>query len=251
MRRFWLFLASLLAAFTGNTANAASGVNVVFFGGFGSCPVDGDPAELRSSEQLDALVDRVTTAYGQGAADFRACFAVGNARLFVRLPDQEILETSPEDVIEMFAAELAASANPTILIGQSHGGTMAARLAAAMPGGQARLLVTIDPISIETCGPGGFTGSFLDWLLFGDGGGGCTGLPTEIGRLASLMIDHTGRWMHLYQEDFGPLHSGSAPMADINWRLEGLDDSAVMGQHAATEVDDSMWSMITAEALRR
>lgn len=249
MRRHWLLWFSLLASFAGNTAQAADGVNVVFFGGFGSCPIDGDPAELHSGNQLDAFVDQVEAQYGRGTADFRACFAIGSSRLFVRLPDQEIFETSPEDAIAMFAADLAASPNPTILIGQSHGGTMAARLAAAMAPHHIVLLVTIDPISMENCGPGSFTGSYLDWIFFGGGGNGCTGLPAEIKRTAPLLLAHTDHWFNLYQEDFGALHSGPAPMADIDWRLEGLDDSAVMRQHAATAYDANMWSMITAEAL--
>lgn len=250
MRRFVALAVCLLATSLTSIAQAR-GVNLVFFGGFGSCAVNGDPAELAAKDRLDDLAARLVEVAGTTPYEIRACFALGSGRLFVQSGSDSVWESTPEEGIDTIARMLSQSAYPTIVLGQSHGGTMASRLAATMASDRVKLLVTIDPISIETCGPGSFTGSYLDWILLGEGGDGCTGLPTEIEALAPMLQAKSGRWLHLYQEDFAPLHSGPSPLADNSIRLEGLDDSAVMGQHAATEVDPGVWRLLTAEALQR
>lgn len=235
---------------------------LVWFGGFGSCAVAGDPAELNASAQIDALVASMETwaAGAQGGQDasadvldIRVCFAVGSSRTFMVSSHPslhgEIEVASPDEALRRIASLLKEAGVPTFVFGQSHGGTMATRLAAQLSDVDVRLLYTVDPISIEECGPLSFTGGLFGRVLLGDSSpSGCRGAPVEFQSIGTHAARHTDRWVNSWQSEFGPLHSGHVTHADDNLHWSDIEFTLhPMGAHAAIDTDPSVWRHINEE----
>jgi len=237
-------------------ALASSATTVVYFGGFGSCSVAGDPGDLKVNDFLSDLGEEIAGAREGAVRVIRNCFAVGSSRVFSTQTfaggePSEISETNPERLIDSLASQLRQAGSQVVVVGQSHGGVMAARLVARLQAPeQVKLLITVDPISIRTCGPMTVTNGFLGGLFGGGGDPGCVGEPAEIGELGAAIANGSSFWLNIYQDDFAPLHSGAAQRADENLRFDGLDGGwHPMGAHAATETDSTILELIWNRAL--
>jgi hypothetical protein len=230
---------------------------LVWFGGFGSCAVAGNPSELNASMQIDALVDSMAAWSGEERTDemldIRVCFAVGSSRTFMvsNHPSQNgsVVVSSQEEVLSRIANMIHEAGAPTFVFGQSHGGTMATRLAARLDDADLKLLYTVDPISIEECGPMTFTGGLFGQVLLGDSSpGGCRGAPAEFMSFGPDAARHSDRWVNSWQSEFAPLHSGHVAHADENVHWTDVEFTMhPMGAHASIDTDPEVWRHINSE----
>jgi hypothetical protein len=137
-------------------------------------------------------------------------------------------------------AEQRQPGRPVILIGHSHGGWMALKLATRLPAAiDVRALVTLDPISPLHCS---VANAFS--MLIGSPPPGCTQAPPDIDPAAQLEITkRVGVWQHYYQTQFSRLHSGPFSTLAKERSVEvrppggGVLDTA----HSTITSDEAVW----------
>jgi len=222
---------------------------IIFSGGFGSCFVAGYTSEIKATAQMDEFVERVRAETGLEPAQIRTCYAFGNDEIYV---SSDALGTDSEtmtregfhDVVRQTVRAAAEGQDPsTVKIymwGQSHGGWTAMDLVRKVTGLNYRILMTIDPISVENCGPGVFSGGVLTGYA-----PGCNEAPADMQPSGKTIAGRVARWVNWYQTQFPHLHSDKIPHAHENIFRSYEDDFWRMsGAHGMMEVDPEIWSDI-------
>ena len=219
---------------------------VVFSGGFGSCAVMGSTSEIKSTVEMDQLVERIRIETGEVPLDVRTCYAIGSESvIYVTAHDLGIVDESMtrDDFYEVVrtASNVVGPQAPVYVWGQSHGGWTAMSLVANVVGLNYRMLTTVDPISVAECGPVVFSGGVLTGSAEG-----CRRAPKDLHELYPIIAERVGRWINWYQEEFSLLHSSAISHADENIN-RNFDAPwwVPMGAHSMTERDPMMWIKTT------
>ena len=214
---------------------------LVFSGGFGSCMVNGDTSELKASEKMDALAQKVAQAVGSAPVEIRTCYAVGNDPLYVSVPelglDSESMSIEDLGDVVREASRVAGANAPVYAWGHSHGGWTVMNLLAVEASVNYRGLMTVDPISVVECGPAVFMGG----VITGDAPG-CQTSPEDLEPVGAEIARRAHNWKNYYQTDFELLHSDMISAAHNNRELQ-IDASwwSLMGAHAQIEHEESVW----------
>ncbi len=216
---------------------------IVFSGGFGSCAMMGSTSEIKSSQEMDQLVERLRVEAGQRPVEVRACYALGSeSTIYVTSEELDIVDVgmSRDEFHQVVrsAANLAGSDAPVYLWGQSHGGWTVMNIVANVSGLNYRVLTTVDPISVAECGPVVFSGG----VLTGEAEG-CQRAPKDLEDLYPTIADRVAHWVNWYQVEFTLLHSSEILQADQN--IQRNFDApwwTPMGSHSMTERDPIMWA---------
>lgn len=245
---------------------------VVFFGGFGSCFINGNPAEIRSSEQIHQFAEFLTKKSSadsngkklpQDPTVVKTCYALGNRTTYSAIyqpatrQHSTIFAAPLDELIEEI--DMLARKRPVILIGQSHGGWTAMKVAGQLSQ-PVTLLATIDPISVINCHAAAFsisttgyaTAGFTPWS-------GCTEAPTDFGDELEVIRENAQNWLNFYQLETRFLHSSRISIADANIRVRfnsASPDDVTEGSwnpfqaHAATETSPRIWRQIKTATLK-
>jgi len=136
------------------------------------------------------------------------------------------------------------NSNQIIIVGHSQGASLGMELVSVLPDDiQAKVLITLDPISREKCNYWVMAGAFVTFDPFEE----CTQFPSEIGDFTQEIIreklnNDRGTWENWYQQDFAFLHSGLADYADKNNEIayDGWDIFA----HQYVYASDEVWERI-------
>lgn len=225
---------------------AAARPLVIFSGGFGSCAVMGSTSEIKSTTEMDQLVERILNETGEAPIDVRTCYAIGSeTTIYVTARELGIVDESMtrDDFYEVVrtVSKGVGSAAPVYVWGQSHGGWTAMSLIANVEGLNYRMLTTVDPISVAECGPLVFSGGVVTGSAEG-----CRRAPRDLGGFYPLIAERVDRWINWYQDEFSLLHSSAISHADEN--IKRSFDAPwwiPMGAHSMTERDPLMWSKTT------
>ncbi len=226
---------------------------VVFFGGFGSCFVDGHPSEIRSSQTIHNFIQDLSEAAGETVPAIKACFAIGNSPIYSARydhSDESHSEAGSSDFETLFDwIETESAGRPLILVGQSHGGWTAMKAALHMKR-KVDVLTTADPISVETCDATAFAASTSGYAVFGfQPWPGCTQAPIDLEDKFAEIRSKTGVWHHFYQTETAFLHSSEIPEATSNEKLTYTVSSMnPFGSHAWTESDYRVWDKVLDSA---
>jgi hypothetical protein len=220
----------------------------VFSGGFGSCLVNGDTAEMVISSRIDKLIDQISSRTHQSPIQIRTCFAIGSATIYVSAPELDIESQALSldefhDVVRQ-AAQLGGTEAPIYLWGFSHGGWVVMNLVAETEGLNYRVLTTNDPISVYTCN----AFSFVPSIITGPEQG-CLEPPIDLESKFSVIASRVERWINWYQTEFPLLHSGNIPLAtENNERVMDASWWTITGAHGKIVVDPFVWQA-TAQAI--
>jgi hypothetical protein len=222
---------------------------IIFSGGFGSCFVAGYTSEIKASAQMDEFVERVRAETGQDPAQIRTCYAFGSDQIYV---SSDALGTDSEtmtregfhQVVQQTVSVASEGQGPAsvkiYLWGQSHGGWTAMDLVRKVSGLNYRILMTVDPISVENCGPAVFSGGVLTGYA-----PGCNEAPADMRPSGKTIAGRVGRWVNWYQTQFPHLHSDKIPSAHENIFRSYEDDFwNLAGAHGMIEVDPEVWKDI-------
>lgn len=223
---------------------------VAFFGGFGSCFVDGHPSEIRSSRAIHEFIQNVSDASGGEAVPaIKACYAIGNDPVYSSKydhRDKAHTEVASSDLATLFDwVEKESGGRPLILVGQSHGGWTAMKAALHM-NRQVDVLTTADPISVEECHAAAFSASTIGYATLGfKPWPGCTRAPLDLKPHFARIRAKTGIWHNFYQTETTFLRSSAIPEATTNEHLtySGWTMNPIRG-HAYTEGDHRVWSKV-------
>jgi hypothetical protein len=156
--------------------------------------------------------------------------------------------------VSLFSLEELASAtielkekynsNQIIIIGHSQGASLGMELVSVLPDDiQAKVLITLDPISREKCNYWVMAGAFVTFDPFEE----CTQFPSEISNFTQEMIraklnKDKGMWENWYQQDFSFLHSGEAGYADKN--VEVIYDGWDIFAHQYVYASEEVWQRV-------
>lgn len=219
---------------------------VIFSGGFGSCAVMGSTSEIKSTAEMDQLLERILNETGEAPIDVRTCYAIGSeSTIYVTarelgIVDEGMTRDDFYDVVRNVSKGVTPRA-PVYVWGQSHGGWTAMSLIANVDGLNYRMLTTVDPISVAECGPVVFSGGVVTGSA-----DGCRRAPQDLGGLYPTIADRVDRWINWYQEEFSLLHSSAISHADENIKRSfNAPWWMPMGAHSMTERDPMMWSKTT------
>ncbi|NDE17987.1 alpha/beta fold hydrolase [bacterium] len=223
---------------------------VAFFGGFGSCFVDGHPSEIRSSHAIQEFIQNVSdAAAGESIPAIKACYAIGNDPVYsgrYHHKNQTHTEVGSSDLETLFDwIERESAGRPLILVGQSHGGWTAMKAALHMKR-HVEVLATADPISVEECDATAFSASTLGYATLGfKPWPGCTRAPLDLKPRFAEIRAKSGVWHNFYQTETTFLRSSAIPEASTNELLTytGWTMNPIRG-HAYTESDRRVWSKI-------
>lgn len=216
---------------------------VVFSGGFGSCALMGSTSEIKSSQEMDQLVERLRAETGEEPVQVRTCYALGSeSTIYVTADELDIVDAgmTREGLhrIVRSAADLGGTDTPVYLWGQSHGGWTVMNIVANVTGLNYRVLTTVDPISVVECGPVVFSGGVLTGSAEG-----CQRAPKDLEVSYPLIAARVAQWINWYQREFTLLHSSEISHADQN--IQRTFDApwwVPMGSHSMTERDPIMWA---------
>ena len=226
---------------------------VVFFGGFGSCFVNGHPSEIRSSQTIHNFIQQLSEAAGEAVPAIKACYAIGNDPIYSARydhSDQSHSDAGSSDFETLFDwIESESAGRPLILVGQSHGGWTAMKAALHMKR-TIDVLTTADPISVETCDATAFAASTSGYAIFGfQPWPGCTRAPLDLEDRFAEIRAKTGVWHHFYQTETAFLHSSGIPEATTNDQLSyNVRSVNPFGSHAWTESDYRVWDQVLDSA---
>lgn len=220
----------------------------VFSGGFGSCLVNGDTAEMLISEHIDTLMTQIAASTHQTPIQIRTCFAVGSSTIYVSAPELDIESQALtldefHDVVKQ-AARLGGQGAPFFLWGFSHGGWVVMNLVSEIKGLNYRVLTTNDPISVYSCTAFSFVPS-----VFTGPEEGCLEPPMDLESKFPVIASRVKSWINWYQSEFPLLHSGIIPNATEN-NLRVMDASwwTFTGAHGMIVQDPFVWEA-TARAI--
>ena len=246
------FVARYITAFCAIFLSTYASANpvMIFMGGFGSCPLAGDTSELKSADQMDAMVARAQESSGKEVIAIRTCYAIGSDNLYVTAPDlnlnsESMTRSSFHDVVRL-AVKKAGDNAPVYVWGQSHGGWTAMDLVRKVSHTNYRILMTIDPISIPDCGPVVFSGGAITGSA-----PGCQRAPKDLEPDYELIRSRVHSWSHWYQTEFTLLHSDRINYASEN--IERFFNASwwiLMGAHRLTETDEVMWRDATEKVAK-
>jgi hypothetical protein len=242
-----MYVMTILASILALASVAAARPIVIFNGGFGSCAIRGSTSELKASAQMDAMISSVQSASSEFPVEIRTCYALGRDTIYVSSSELN-LSSEPMSRDDYFqyvrkAGRIAGTNAPVYVWGQSHGGWTAMKLILDVPQLNYRYLMTVDPISIETCGP-------VDFMegLFSGGVAGCQGAPEDLQESFSTVAKSVHNWTNWFQTEFSMVHSGHISEAHQNIeRIYNADWWVFMGAHRLTETDDRIWSRMERE----
>lgn len=230
---------------------------VVFFGGFGSCFINGHPSEIRSSQAIHNFIQAVSMAAGEPVPAAKTCYAIGNDPIYSSRydhTDQSHPEAGSSGLESLFDwIESESEGRPLVLVGQSHGGWTAMKAALHMSR-KVDVLTTADPVSVEECDSVAFSASSTAYAVFGFKPWlGCTRAPLDLKPRFAEIRAKTGVWHHFYQTETTFLHSSKINEATSNEHLtyKGWSMNPFRG-HAYTESDERVWSKVliaTKEAM--
>lgn len=239
-----LFVAALAISSWSSAAFGGSSALMLYFGGFGSCMVNGSLSELKAGPQIDAFVAALKDGGYSHVTVLRSCFAIGNSRMFSRFDGEWGYESSPEEFLEELPAVAHDVSGDVFIMGQSHGGTMAMRATIALKNFDIKALVTFDPISIANCGAGGVTSG----IFGGQPSQGCSEDPADLRPLHHKIANATDRWINFYQSQFYLVHSAAIDAADENREMSYDDpDDATVNAHVRITADEELWSYLRDE----
>jgi hypothetical protein len=226
---------------------------VVFFGGFGSCFLDGHPAEIPSSEAIHGFIAKLSDEVGEPVPAIEACYAIGNYPVYSSRYDHVTdshFDEGESDLETLFDwIESEAEGRPLILAGQSHGGWTAMKAVLHMKR-NVDVLNTADPISVVNCHAAAFSASTIGHTILGfKPWDGCTKAPEDLRPDYKEIAAKTGRWNNFYQTETKFLHSSKIHAADFNQRLtfDGWSMNPFRG-HAWTEGDARVWDKLLESA---
>lgn len=223
---------------------------VVFFGGFGSCFMNGHPSEIPSSRVIHEFVENLSQELGgMEIPAIETCYAIGNSPVYSSRFDHNS-GTHPDygssDLETLFDwIEAESEGRPLVLIGQSHGGWTAMKAVLHMKR-PVEVLTTSDPISVENCHAAAFSASTVGHTVLGfEPWPGCTEAPQDLKADFKKIAAKTGQWNNFYQTETTFLHSGKIREADFNKRLtfQGWSLNPFRG-HAWTEGDSRVWGKL-------
>jgi hypothetical protein len=222
---------------------------IVFFGGFGSCFVDGHPSEIPSSEVIDSFIARLSEEVGEPVPAIKTCYAIGNYPVYSSHYDHvtgEYFDEGSSDLETLFDwIESESAGRPLILAGQSHGGWTAMKAVLHMKR-RVDLLNTADPISVTNCHAAAFSASTVGHTILGfKPWNGCTEAPLDLRPHYKEIAAKTGHWNNFYQTETKFLHSSKIQAADFNQKLtfDGWSMNPFRG-HAWTEGDSRVWDKL-------
>ena len=220
---------------------------VVFFGGFGSCFIDGHPSEIRASQTIQNFLQEVSDSAGEPVPAIKACFAIGSDPIYSSRydhRDQSHPDAGFSDIETLFDwIESSSEGRPLVFVGQSHGGWTAMKAVLHM-NRKVDVLTTADPISVQNCDATTFSASTIGYATLGfSPWAGCTRAPTDLKPRFAEIRARTGIWHNFYQTETTFLHSSKIPEATTNQRLTftGWSMNPMRG-HASTESDHRVWS---------
>jgi len=224
---------------------------VLFSGGFGSCAMMGSTSEIKSSQEMDQMIEGLREEAGEEPVQIRTCYALGSeSTIYVTANELDIVDRgmTRDDLHAVIrsAANLAGRDAPVYLWGQSHGGWTVMNVVASVPGLNYRVLTTVDPISVAECGPVVFSGGVLTGSAEG-----CRRAPNDLQSVYPTIAKRVSQWVNWYQVEFSLLHSSTISQADQN--IERNFDApwwVPMGSHSMTERDPIMWSKTVDMAKR-
>lgn len=248
-----VLLVMLYAAIVATVAEARP--VVIFSGGFGSCYFGGYTSELKASEQMDEFIERVRSETGLEPAQIRTCYAFGNDEIYVSsdalgMDSETMTRDDFHNVVRQTvkeAAEGEAAASVKVYVwGQSHGGWTVMDMIRKVTGINFRLLMTVDPISVENCGPGMFSGGVLTGHA-----PGCNEAPSDLKSAGKTIAGRVGRWINWYQVQYPHLHSSKIASAQENILRTYEDDFwHLAGAHSMIEVDPQIWRDIANRVVK-
>lgn len=228
---------------------------VVFSGGFGSCFVAGDTSEMVASSQFEALVGSLAKATGEEVVEVRSCYAFGSDEIYVTSEALDINSESMtradfyrvvQNTVKHVAGGSSAQDVKLFVWGQSHGGWTVMDFARTVSNVTIELLMTVDPISVENCGPGVFSGG----VITGDAQG-CAEAPTDMLDSGRAIAGRARQWSNWYQTQFPHIHSGPVSAASENIFKSYEDDFwHFAGAHGLIQTDPTVWSEITQRVVR-
>ncbi len=209
---------------------------LIVSGGYGSCPIAGNPWEMRQSRQAAELAKRLD------ARLLKTCFSMSPTVVFSKASWEKGQRRRSVEAYLRDVAKLELK-DGVFVVGQSYGGWLAVRTVLALPSGVlAQGLVTIEPISPVNCLPRVLLASFLTGAH-----PGCNEAPSDL-KLQFKVVRRAVRvWSHFYQTDFPYLHSSSIADADSTTKMNYPPTYLPFGAHMLTETDERIWKRI-AEA---
>ncbi len=227
---------------------------MIFSGGFGSCFIAGYTSEMKASPYIDTFIANIRAETDQESAQIRTCYAFGSDQIYVSsdilgIDSEAMTRDEFQDVVRQTIHEAAEGQHPSsvqvYVWGQSHGGWTVMDLIRKSSGINFRLLMTVDPISVQNCGPSVFSGGVLTGYA-----PGCNEAPADMVPSGQKIAGRVGRWINWYQDQFPHLHSGSISSAHENIRRTYESDFWYLaGAHSMIALDAEVWADITDRVL--
>ncbi|TNE50499.1 MAG: alpha/beta fold hydrolase [Deltaproteobacteria bacterium] len=226
----------------------------VVMGGWGSCGRTGwgslTPRKTGMYEPAQRLLAKAKAKTGESSHWIVSCFGMYSSRAYVvtSAAPEKVYSASVETFLSYVQRESQrAGGRSLFLIGHSHGGWLAMRVAYALR--QIRtipLLVTIDPISRTQCTPSRMVAAYFRSATQLRPEPGCTNSPPDFTSNQEKEIHSAvGWWKNFYQSQSPLLHSAYIGQAHKNTMLS-FDVSSWLAYQAHVNIgsDARVWAEI-------